>query len=211
MFRPASRAWRSTATSSGTPARRSGAAFDTGADCGRLLDFARAEGLRIQYLFLTHTHDDHVADLEPLAAGHGRRGVVRRARAGGPTRAPRPSRSQRAFPPAGPLAIKTLLTSGHSPGQTTFYVTGLSWPLAVVGDSLFASSIGGSATHFEDQYNHDRDADLHPSARHGAGVRARAADHPRPGKGAQSVLRPLTAAGIRLARAVGRSSIKAPF
>jgi hydroxyacylglutathione hydrolase len=29
------------------------------------------------------------------------------------------------------------LTWGHSPGMTTFYLTGLSWPLAVVGDSDF--------------------------------------------------------------------------
>jgi len=55
----------------------------------------------------------------------------------------------------GPIAIKTLATWGHSPGQTTFYVTGLSYPLAVVGDSLFASSIGGSPTHFADQYRND--------------------------------------------------------
>ena len=55
----------------------------------------------------------------------------------------------------GGVAIKTLSTWGHSPGQTTFYVTGLSYPLAVVGDSLFASSIGGSAEHFADQYKND--------------------------------------------------------
>jgi glyoxylase-like metal-dependent hydrolase (beta-lactamase superfamily II) len=36
-------------------------------------------------------------------------------------------------------------------------VTGLSWPLAIVGDSLFASSIGGSASHFADQYKNDRE------------------------------------------------------
>ena len=48
--------------------------------------------------------------------------------------------------------MKTLLTWGHSPGQTTFFVTGLSWPLAIVGDALFASSMGGSPTHFEDQF-----------------------------------------------------------
>ncbi|HEX2100389.1 MAG TPA: MBL fold metallo-hydrolase, partial [Candidatus Synoicihabitans sp.] len=52
----------------------------------------------------------------------------------------------------GELAIKTLTTSGHSPGQTTFFVTGLSWPLAIVGDSLFASSMGGSVDHFAEQH-----------------------------------------------------------
>jgi glyoxylase-like metal-dependent hydrolase (beta-lactamase superfamily II) len=31
--------------------------------------------------------------------------------------------------------VKTLFTFGHSPGMTTFFVTGLSWPIAFVGDS----------------------------------------------------------------------------
>ena len=55
----------------------------------------------------------------------------------------------------GELAIKTLSTWGHSPGQTTYYITGLAKPLAVVGDSLFSSSMGGSAGHYADQYRND--------------------------------------------------------
>ena len=57
----------------------------------------------------------------------------------------------------GELAIKTLFTWGHSPGMTTFFVTGLSWPLAIVGDSIFASSMGGSPTNFEDQYRNNKE------------------------------------------------------
>ena len=56
----------------------------------------------------------------------------------------------------GELAIKTLFTWGHSPGMTTFYVTGLSYPLAIVGDSIFASSMGGSPTHYEIQLRNNR-------------------------------------------------------
>jgi len=133
---------------------KEGAVFDTGADCGQLLDFVRAGGLRIQYLFLTHTHDDHVAALEPLARATGAQ-VWSHEREPVDYPGAKTFRANAHFHLPG-LAIKTLLTSGHSPGQTTFYVTGLSWPVAVVGDSLFASSIGGSATHFEEQYNHDR-------------------------------------------------------
>jgi glyoxylase-like metal-dependent hydrolase (beta-lactamase superfamily II) len=55
----------------------------------------------------------------------------------------------------GEIAIKTLSTWGHSPGQTTYYITGLPRPLAIVGDSLFAGSIGGSPTHFAEQKRHD--------------------------------------------------------
>jgi glyoxylase-like metal-dependent hydrolase (beta-lactamase superfamily II) len=57
----------------------------------------------------------------------------------------------------GTLAIKSLLTAGHSPGLTTFFVTGLSWPIAVVGDSIFASSMGGSPDHFADQYRNNKE------------------------------------------------------
>jgi hydroxyacylglutathione hydrolase len=126
------------------------AVFDTGANCDALLDLVRAEKLRVAAILLTHTHDDHIADLSKLAAATGAEVWAS-------------EREPVAFPGAktfgenahfhyGALAVKTLLTSGHSPGQTTFFITGLSWPLAIVGDSLFAGSMGGSLTHFEDQF-----------------------------------------------------------
>lgn len=132
---------------------RQAAAFDTGADCGPMLDTIAAESLELRFIFLTHTHDDHIADLARLTAE---------------TRAPVWLHEQEPDAPAGArtfrenahfhlgeLSIKTLLTSGHSPGQTTYYVTGHSYPLAIVGDSLFASSIGGGVVSFEDQYRND--------------------------------------------------------
>jgi len=42
---------------------RLAAAFDTGTDAGPILDTVSAEGLVLRYIFLTHTHDDHVAEL----------------------------------------------------------------------------------------------------------------------------------------------------
>lgn len=136
------------------PRSRAAAAFDTGASCDGMLDFASAEGLKIGTIFLTHTHEDHVADLDKLAGATG-------AEVWSSELEPAPFAGSKAFKEnahfhIGALAIKTLLTSGHSPGLTTFYITGLSWPLAIVGDSLFASSIGGSATHFEEQYRNDQ-------------------------------------------------------
>jgi hydroxyacylglutathione hydrolase len=43
------------------------AAFDTGATCEPMLDLIRAEGLSVRYIFITHTHPDHIADLDRLA------------------------------------------------------------------------------------------------------------------------------------------------
>jgi glyoxylase-like metal-dependent hydrolase (beta-lactamase superfamily II) len=129
------------------------AAFDTGADASPMLDTLAAEGLTLRYLFLTHTHPDHIADIHRLAdtgAEIWSSELEPLGRLGAKTF------QEDAHFHLGDIAIKTLLTWGHSPGQTTYYVTGLSWPLAIVGDSLFAGSIGGSATHFAEQLRHNR-------------------------------------------------------
>lgn len=135
-------------------ATRQAAAFDTGADCQAMLDTLAAERLALRYIFLTHTHDDHIADLPRL---------VEATRAEVWSHELEPvdlpgahSFAENAHFHLGELSIKTLLTSGHSPGQTTFYITGLSWPLAIVGDSLFAGSMGGGLVSYADQYRNNR-------------------------------------------------------
>jgi hydroxyacylglutathione hydrolase len=129
------------------------AAFDTGADAGPMLDTIAAEGLSLRYVFLTHTHPDHIADLDRLAKS----GAEVWASELEPSDRPGARTFQEnAHFHLGELAIKTLFTWGHSPGQTTYFVTGLAWPLAIVGDSLFASSMGGSATHFDMQLRNTR-------------------------------------------------------
>jgi glyoxylase-like metal-dependent hydrolase (beta-lactamase superfamily II) len=130
-----------------------GAAFDTGADSAGMLDVIHSEKLRLQSIFITHTHDDHIADLARLEKETG-------AEVWASEREPVNQPGAKVFRESahfhiGSLAIKTLSTWGHSRGQTTFYVTGLSYPLAVVGDSLFACSIGGSSEHFAEQYKND--------------------------------------------------------
>ncbi len=129
-------------------------AFDTGANCDAMLDVIAAEKLNLRYIFITHTHDDHIADLAKLADAHPQAEIWTHElepidRPGVKTF------NEGVHFHCGSLDIKTLLTSGHSPGMTTFFVSGLSWPLAVVGDSIFSSSMGGSPTHFLDQYDHN--------------------------------------------------------
>jgi hydroxyacylglutathione hydrolase len=41
------------------------------------------------------------------------------------------------------------LTNGHSPGGTSYVVHGLQHPVAVVGDSLFAGSMGGAPNDYQ--------------------------------------------------------------
>jgi hydroxyacylglutathione hydrolase len=135
------------------PKTRVAAAFDTGADASTMLDFARAEKLDIQYIFITHTHDDHIADLDRLAEATGAQIWSHPLE---PVNRPGARHfSEGAYFHLGDLAIKALQTSGHSPGMTTFYITGLAWPLAIVGDSVFCCSMGGSPTAFAEQYDHN--------------------------------------------------------
>jgi hydroxyacylglutathione hydrolase len=131
------------------------AAFDTGATSEAMLDLLHAEKLTLRYIFITHTHEDHIADLSRLA-GETKAEIWSHELE--PIAVPNAKTfAENAHFHVGPLAIKTLLTSGHSPGMTSFFVTGLSWPLAIVGDSIFASSMGGSATHYMEQLRNNKE------------------------------------------------------
>ena len=132
---------------------RNAVAFDTGGDCTEMLDVIGTEKLRLEMILVTHTHEDHVADLRKLVKATS-------AEVWASEREPVDFPGAKTFKEnehfhLGGIAIKTLSTWGHARGQTTFYVTGLSYPLAVVGDSLFASSMGGSRDHYADQYKND--------------------------------------------------------
>lgn len=133
---------------------RQAAVFDTGANCEGLLDVVHAENLEVRLILVTHTHEDHIADLDRLAADtHADIWSSEKEPLHHP--AAKTFRENAHFH-VGSLAIKTILTSGHSPGLTTFYITGLSWPVAVTGDAIFAGSLGGSATHFADQFHNTK-------------------------------------------------------
>ncbi len=137
------------------PRERAAAVFDTGAGCGEMLDLVAAEKLTVRYVFITHTHPDHIAALDRLVAAT--KAEVWASELEPVNHPGAKTFKENAHFHVGSLAVKTLFTFGHSPGMTTFFVTGLSWPVAFVGDSLFASSMGGSATHFADQVRNNRE------------------------------------------------------
>lgn len=119
----------------------SAAAFDTGGDCTGMLEAIRQHALNVESIFLTHTHYDHVADLDDLVSETGARVFVS---------------SREKIPNAtaiddgaefnvGALKVSARQTSGHSPGGLTYVVEGLDGgaTLAIVGDAMFAGSMGG--------------------------------------------------------------------
>src|SRR5260370_2709417 len=127
------------------PSSREAAAVDTGADCAGILKLATKENLSINLILLTHAHSDHVADLPRLREETG-------AEVFAPERAPVPGAETidagKRFR-VGKIDIEARLTWGHSPGGMTFVATGLARPVAIVGDSLFAGSVGGGALSFK--------------------------------------------------------------
>ena len=117
------------------------AAFDTGADCMPLIEELQKQNLTLQDVYLTHTHVDHVIELDRLIEKAGGSVGVHVNEAEALDKAA-------SFKPGvtfslGKLHIETRSTSGHSPGGTTYLIHGLDRPLAIVGDALFAGSVGG--------------------------------------------------------------------
>lgn len=121
------------------------AAFDTGADAKPIMDFIKSRGLRLDAIYLTHTHPDHVADIATLRT------------AGQPLRASRrePWEGAELFDcgkefTLGHIRIETRQTWGHSRGGVTYVIDGLERPAAIVGDAVFASSMGGGIISYAD-------------------------------------------------------------
>ncbi len=134
-------------------ASRDAIAFDTGADCTEMLRRAARENLNIKFIMLTHSHPDHVADLERLRNETGAIIYIseHESARGAETIA------EGEYFRAGALQTEARLTSGHSPGGITYYITGLARPVAIVGDSIFAASMGGGSVSYSDALQNNRE------------------------------------------------------
>ena len=127
------------------PASGAAVAFDTGADCSGMLAWLGERKLSLKLILLTHTHGDHVFDLDRLKEKTGAPAFVSdRERIEGAEG----FAAGRTFE-AGSLKIETRLTWGHSKGGITYLVSGLARPVAVVGDAVFAGSMGGGMVSYE--------------------------------------------------------------
>jgi len=135
------------------PETKAAAAFDTGTDSSGISREAENRGLTIESIFITHTHNDHIADLEALKSAAGNPAVY--------SNQAEPWPGSETFDEGttfsiGNLQVETRTTSGHSVGGTTFVVTGLEKPIAVVGDAMFAGSMGGGMISFTDALENNR-------------------------------------------------------
>jgi hydroxyacylglutathione hydrolase len=125
----------------GPPGGREAILFDTGTDVEAVHRALRETGRSLRAVFLTHGHWDHCECLEalrtiaPEAEFHGPEGVGR----GGALSLRRGGES---LSVAG-LALEVRSTPGHADPSLSYVVRGLATPVAVVGDALFAGSVGG--------------------------------------------------------------------
>ena len=138
------------------PASRKAAIFDTGADATEMIRFIEKHQLIVNSIYLTHTHGDHVAELPRLIKHF----------PGATTYIHRLERirgiesediDEGHIAAVGELALLARHTHGHSKGGTTYLITGLRRPVAIVGDSLFAGSMGGGQISFADALANNRD------------------------------------------------------
>ncbi|MDX2114296.1 MAG: MBL fold metallo-hydrolase [Planctomycetota bacterium] len=130
---------------------------DAGFDPGELIDWIRGADLRPQLVILTHAHIDHIAGLDEVRrAFAGVPVVIHAAEAGflGDARLNLSAALGEPFETGGPdrtlaegdeLTLgdsrwRVLHTPGHSPGGVALVCEALG--LALVGDTLFAGSIG---------------------------------------------------------------------
>jgi len=129
------------------PPTKQAAVFDTGANADAIISTVKENGLEVGSVFLTHTHPDHIADLPKLLDATGNPSLYANRL--------EPHSGAELFEEGsnfkiGSLDVSTYTTSGHSVGGTTFVISGLEKLVAIVGDAIFAGSMGGGAISFTD-------------------------------------------------------------
>lgn len=123
-------------------------AFDTGADASPMIDFIEKNGLNLSLIFLTHTHPDHILDIKKLSADGAVAAFVHERESCDGAQIFKLGETE--CWETGGLKIEPRSTWGHSKGGITYVVSGLERPVAVVGDALFASSMGGGMVSYAD-------------------------------------------------------------
>lgn len=114
-------------------------AFDTGSDATEMLSFLSTHELTLRQILLTHGHGDHVFDLERIVEKTGARAWIGKRENVPGAENFEPGREFE----LGELRIETRATWGHAAGGITYVIHGLAMPVAIVGDALFAGSMGG--------------------------------------------------------------------
>lgn len=124
-------------------------AFDTGTDAAPMVRFLQENRLDLRALILTHTHRDHIQGLDVLRSLDRDLQIF-------------VNRQEESVPPEaelieegytyhlGSLTVEAIETPGHTQGGMSYVVKGLPREVAIVGDALFAGSMGGANVSYQD-------------------------------------------------------------
>lgn len=121
--------------------------FDTGTQAEPIYQVVGMNGLTVIMLCLTHTHPDHIVVLDEVRKKYDLPVYASKAE---PVEGAKFVKEGDTLQ-CGSLNLRVLETDGHSPGGFTFVVsgTGGASDLAVVGDAIFAGSMGGPMISYE--------------------------------------------------------------
>ena len=133
---------------------RFGWIFDTGTDPKPIVTFIEEENLRVESIFLTHTHRDHIACLNDLKSMMDCSKVYVHQRELFDECKPIEEGFRHSVDS---LSLIAKHTHGHSVGGMTYKINGLAKPIAIVGDAMFAGSMGGGMVSYTDALQTNRD------------------------------------------------------
>ena len=128
--------------------------FDTGTNCNSLISFIEEDGLKVDSILLTHTHRDHIYCLEQLKSHFPSVDIFvhKSEQLLGTIPIEENFRLR-----VGAIQLNALHTHGHSVGGSTYLMDGLPYPVAIVGDALFAGSMGGGMVSYADALKTNRE------------------------------------------------------
>jgi glyoxylase-like metal-dependent hydrolase (beta-lactamase superfamily II) len=127
---------------------RDAALFDTGFDAAPIFQLIEENGLTLRHLFITHLHEDHVAAMETIRQKFPKMHLHVNSK----TVPPQHRTRSNDFLHLGSLRITNRETPGHADEGVTFIVG--TWPedashVAIVGDAIFAGSMGNGKDHWD--------------------------------------------------------------
>jgi hydroxyacylglutathione hydrolase len=128
--------------------------FDTGTDTQPILAFIEKEKLKVDAIFLTHTHRDHISCLGELCDETGSPKVFVHQLELLDGCEPIEEGFKYSIDS---LSLVAKHTHGHSVGGLTYIIDGLKNPIAVVGDAIFAGSMGGGMISYTDALRTNRE------------------------------------------------------
>jgi glyoxylase-like metal-dependent hydrolase (beta-lactamase superfamily II) len=125
---------------------REAALFDTGWDPAAAFATIKAERLDLKHFFITHSHHDHIAGFDAVRATFPRVAIHTDMKGAPPQHRNRRNDCIH----VGSLRVTNRDTPGHVEDGVTYLVG--NWPedaphVAIVGDAIFAGSMGGAKDH----------------------------------------------------------------